>query len=117
MRHRVGGRKFNRPTGHRILMYRNLVTDLLRHEKIQTTETKAKEIRPMAEKIITLGKEDSLHNRRQAAAYLMDPLIVRKLFEVIGKRFNERPSGYTRIVKTYRRHGDAASMAVIELVD
>lgn len=117
MRHRVGGRKFNRPTGHRLLMYRNLVTDLLRHEKIQTTEAKAKEVRPLAEKMITLAKGGTLHQRRQAAAYLMDPLIVQKLFDVIGKRFAERPGGYTRIVKTHRRQGDAAPMAVIELVD
>lgn len=116
MRHQVGGRKFDRPTAHRLAMYRNLVTDLLRYEKIQTTEAKAKEIRGMAEKVITLGKEGSLHSRRRAMMLVTDEKVVEKLFELLGKRFAERPGGYTRIAKLGPRLGDGADMAQIELV-
>lgn len=97
-------------------MFRNLVTELLRHEQITTTEAKAKEIRPLAERMITLGKQGTLHARRQALAFITDPIVVQKLFDVLGKRYAERPGGYTRIVKIGTRHGDAAPMAVIQLV-
>lgn len=127
MRHGVGGRKFNRPTAHRILMYRTLVTDLLRHERIRTTEPKAKEIRGMAEKMITLGKhaaqfqsvgkpESALHCRRQALAFVTDEVVVRKIFDVLATRYSTRPGGYTRITKLGPRMGDAAPMAQIELM-
>jgi len=117
MRHGVAGRKLGRPTGHRLALYRNLVTDLLRYEKITTTEPKAKEIRAMAEKVITLGKEGTLHARRQAVASVTDPLVVKKVFDVLAPRYASRPGGYTRIVKLGKRLGDGAEMAVIELVE
>lgn len=116
MRHGVAGRKLGRPTGHRRMLYRNLVTDVLRHGRIQTTEPKAKEIRPMVEKMVTLGKEGNLHARRQAIAFLTDVGIAHKLFEEIAPRYVERPGGYTRIYKLGHRKGDGASMALIELV-
>lgn len=116
MRHGVAGRQLGRPTGHRRLLYRNLVTDVLRHERIQTTEPKAKEIRPMVERMVTLGKRGSLHARRQAIAFLTDTDIAHRLFEEIAPRYQERPGGYTRITKLGRRRGDGASMAQIELV-
>lgn len=116
MRHAVAGRKLGRPTGHRLALYRNLVTDLLRYERLTTTLAKAKAIRPIAEKVVTLGKTDSVHHRRMAAAELYDPKIVQKLFDVIGPRFTERPGGYTRVVHLGRRVGDAAEMARIEFV-
>ena len=117
MRHRIAGRKLSRPTDHRLLMYRNLVTDLLRYEKIVTTEAKAKEARGIAEKMITLGKNGSLHARRQVLAYVTDKEVVAKLFDELGPRFAERPGGYTRIVKLGPRLGDAAPMAQLELVE
>ncbi len=127
MRHRVGGHKFSRPTGHRILMYRTLVTDLLRHERMKTTVPKAKEIRGMAEHIITLGKHaaqfqsdgngaSALHCRRQALSFLTDETVVRKVFDVLATRYSSRPGGYTRITKIGPRLGDAAPMAQIELM-
>jgi len=121
MRHHVGGRKFSRPTGQRLLMYRNLVTDLLRYGKIKTTEPKAKEIRSMAERMITLAKRSGepaalLHARRQALAFLTDEGVVHQLFAELGPRFAARPGGYTRITKLGPRQGDAAPMAQIELV-
>ncbi len=116
MRHRVAGRKLNRSTSHRLAMYRNLVTDLLRHEKIVTTEAKANEARSMAEKIISLGKEGNLHSRRQALAWLTDKKVVEKVFNELGPRYTERPGGYTRSVKIGRRLGDAAPMVQLELV-
>ena len=116
MRHGVAGRQLGRPTGHRRMLYRNLVTDVLRHERIQTTEPKAKEIRPMVERMVTLGKNGSLHARRQAIAFLTDTTIAHKLFEEIAGRYRERPGGYTRISKLGRRTGDGAPMAQIELV-
>lgn len=117
MRHRVAGRKFSRPTDHRLMMYRNLVTDLLRYEKVDTTEAKAKEMRGMAEKIITLGKEGGLHSRRRALAFVTDKKVAEKLFDELGPRYASRPGGYTRITRLGRRHGDGAPMARIELVE
>ena len=99
-----------------MLMLRNLVTELLRHESVRTTEAKAKEVRRMAEKIITFGKRGSLHDRRQALALLMDEGVARKLFDDIGPRYESRQGGYTRVTKLGERKGDAAAMAVIELV-
>ncbi len=117
MRHRVAGRKLSRPTDHRLALYRNLVTDLIRYEKIVTTEAKAKEIRGMAEKLITLGKRGDLHARRLALARVYDPRLVDKLFHVIAPRYAERPGGYTRVIKLGPRQGDAAPLAQIQLVE
>ena len=116
MRHRVAGRKLSRPTGHRRALYRNLVTDLLRYEKIVTTEAKAKEVRPLTEKMITLGKQGTLHARRQALSFVLDKDVVDKVFTTVGPRYAERHGGYTRIVKLGPRSGDGAPMAQIELV-
>ena len=116
MRHRVAGRKLSRPTGHRMAILRGAVTDLLRHESLQTTEAKAREVRRLAEKVITRGKKGTLHERRLAAALLTDEKVVRKLFDEIGPRFEDRPGGYTRMVKLGPRKGDAAPMAVLELL-
>jgi large subunit ribosomal protein L17 len=117
MRHAVAGRKLGRPTSHRLALYRNLVTDLLRYERVQTTLAKARAVQPIAEKMLTVGKVDSVHHRRLAAAQLYDPKIVKKLFDVLGPRFVERPGGYTRILKLGKRIGDAADVAIIELVE
>lgn len=117
MRHRVAGRHLGRETSHRIALYRNLVTDLLRYERITTTEAKAKEIRPMAERIITLGRKGDLHSRRQALRFVYDPKVVKKVFDVIGPRMANRPGGYLRITGLEPRKGDGARMATIELVD
>lgn len=117
MRHRVAGRKLGRPTGHRVSMYRNLVTDLLRYEKLVTTEAKAKEVRGMAEKVITLGKDGDLHARRQASAFVTDKKVVKKLFDELAPRYADRPGGYTRVVKLEPRLGDGAAMARLELVE
>ena len=116
MRHRLSGRKLNRPTAHRMLMLRGMVTDLLRHESIRTTEAKAREVRQLAEKVITRGKHGSLHDRRQAAAFLTDGDVLRKVFDELADRYEGRPGGYTRLTKLGPRKGDAAPMAVIELV-
>ena len=116
MRHRVAGRKFDRSTNQRRALFRSLVTDLLRHEKLTTTEAKAKEIRGIAERIITLGKKGGLHHRRQALSFLLDKDVAAKLFSEIGPRYKERPGGYTRITKLGQRKGDAAFIAMIELV-
>jgi large subunit ribosomal protein L17 len=97
-------------------MMRNMVTSLLREEKIQTTDPKAKELRRWVDRVITLGKEGSLHARRQALAIIQDKTVVHKLFETIATRFKTRPGGYTRIIKVGRRHGDAAPVSLIELV-
>ena len=99
-----------------MLMLRNLVTELLRHESIRTTEAKAKEVRRMAEKVITFGKRGTLHDRRQALALLMDEGVAQKLFDDIGPRYESRQGGYTRVTKLGERRGDAAAMAIIELV-
>ena len=116
MRHRLSGRKLGRPTAQRMLMLRGLVTDLLRHESIRTTEAKAREVRPLAEKIITRGKHGTLHQRRQAAAFLTDDDVLRKVFDEFAERYEDRPGGYTRLTKLGPRKGDAAPMAVIELM-
>jgi large subunit ribosomal protein L17 len=116
VRHRLSGRKLNRPTPHRKAMLRNLVKDLLVHGKIKTTEARAKEARRSAEKIITLGKDGSLHARRQALAYLNAKSVVAKVFEDIAPRYAGRPGGYTRIVKLGPRGGDGAPMAQLELI-
>lgn len=117
MRHRVAGRHLGRDTAHRLSLYRNLVTDLLRYERITTTEAKAKEIRPMAERIITLGRRGDLHARRQAMKFVFDPRVVKKVFDDIGPRMASRPGGYLRITGMEPRKGDGAKMATIELVD
>ncbi len=117
MRHGVAGRKLSRPTDHRLALYRNLMTDLLRYEKIVTTEAKAKEIRGQVEKLITLGKRGDMHARRQAAASLYDSRVVDKLFKELAPRFADRQGGYTRVIKLGPRQGDAAPMAAIQLVE
>lgn len=117
MRHRLSGRHLGRETSHRTALYRNLVTDLLRYERITTTEAKAKEIRPMAERIITLGRRGDLHARRQALRFVYDPRVVKKVFDDIGPRMAARPGGYLRITGLEPRKGDGAKMATIELVD
>jgi large subunit ribosomal protein L17 len=117
MRHRVAGRHLGRDTAHRRALYRNLVTDLLRYERITTTEAKAKVIRPMAERIITLGRRGDLHARRQAHRFVYDTKVVAKVFDDIGPRMRGRPGGYLRITALEPRKGDGARMASIELVD
>ena len=116
MRHRKAFRKFSRTSAHRKAMFRNLATSLFQHEQIETTLAKAKDLRRVSEKLITLAKKDTLHRRRQAYAYLPSKAIVHKLFAEIGPKFADRPGGYTRIVKSRHRAGDAAPMAFIELV-
>ena len=116
MRHRLSGRKLSRPTAHRMAMLRGTVTDLLRHESVRTTEAKAREIRRLAERMITRGKKGTLHQRRQVAAFLTDDRVVRKLFDDLGPRYEGRPGGYTRMMKLGRRKGDAAPMAIVELL-
>ncbi len=117
MRHNNSGRRLGRTTSHRIAMFRNMVTSLLNHERIITTDAKAKEIRSVAEKMITLGKRGDLHAHRQAAAYIREKSVVTKLFSMIAPRYKDRTGGYTRIIKLGQRLGDAASMSVIELVE
>jgi large subunit ribosomal protein L17 len=116
MAHRIAGRKLGRPTDHRLAMLRNQVTDLLRHEKIVTTEAKAREVRGIAERVITWGKQGSLHARRQALRIVTDKETVKKLFDDLGPRFADRAGGYTRIIRLGPRRGDAARMAQLELV-
>ena len=117
MRHQISGRKLNRPTSHRWAMYRNLVTDLLRYERITTTEAKAKEARGLADKMITLGKEGSLHSRRQALAFITDKKVLDKLFTELAPRYADRNGGYTRIMKLGPRLGDGAAMVKLDLVE
>ncbi|OGW00968.1 MAG: 50S ribosomal protein L17 [Nitrospinae bacterium RIFCSPLOWO2_01_FULL_39_10] len=117
MRHLKQGVKLGRTTSHRKALFRNIVTSLLRYEKIETTLAKAKELRRVADRMVTLGKKGTLSDRRRAAEYVKDKDIVRKLFDAIAKRYAERKGGYTRIYKIGVRRGDAAKMAVIELVD
>ncbi len=117
MRHNVSGRKLNRTASHRKMLYRNLVTSLFKHERIQTTVPKAKEARSVAEKLITFAKRGDLHARRMAARKLTEPEVLAKLFEEIGPRYAERPGGYTRILRMGPRKGDNAEMAILELVD
>ncbi|MCI0422194.1 MAG: 50S ribosomal protein L17 [Acidobacteria bacterium] len=116
MRHRVHGRKLGRPTPHRIALLRNLCTSLFEHERVTTTVQKAKAMRPVAEKLITLGKAGSLHARRQAAGFLLKAAVLQKLFDSIAVRFADRSGGYTRIIKLGHREGDGADLAVIELL-
>ena len=117
MRHRIGGRKLNRTSQHRQMLFRNMAQALIKHEQIVTTLPKAKELRPVVERLITLGKRGDLHARRLAHARLRDDAMTRKLFEVLGPRYQERNGGYTRIMKAGFRYGDSAPMAVIEFVD
>lgn len=117
MRHRVSGRKFDRPGDARQALLRGLVADLVRYERMKTTEAKAKEVRPIAEKMITLGKDGTVHARRQALAYLNNKDVVQKLFDDIAPSFAARPGGYTRIIKLGPRFGDGAQMAQLELVE
>jgi large subunit ribosomal protein L17 len=117
MRHRKAGKKLSRNASHRKALLRNLVTELLRHGRIKTTLAKAKAMQSPAEKIITLGKRGDLHARRQALSFIQSKDVVHKLFDTIAAKYAERPGGYTRILKTGRRQGDAAPMAIIELVD
>ncbi|WPD22326.1 MAG: 50S ribosomal protein L17 [Candidatus Electrothrix scaldis] len=116
MRHKKAGRKLNRSASHRSAMMRNIVTSLLEHERISTTVPKAKEARRVAEKMITLGKRGDLHARRKALAYIRSKDIVAKLFDKLSTQYADRQGGYTRIVRTGVRAGDAAPMAIIELV-
>ena len=117
MRHNVSGRKLNRTPAHRKMLYRNLVTALFKHERIQTTVPKAKEARSVAEKLITFAKRGDLHARRMVARKLNEPAVLQKLFEEIGPRYADRPGGYTRIMRLGPRKGDNAELAILELVD
>ena len=117
MRHRQSGRQLNRNSSHRKAMYKNMTASLLRHEVIKTTLPKAKELRRVAEPLITMAKSDSVHKRRVAFARLRDRDVVTKLFNELGPRYKERPGGYLRILKCGFRSGDAAQMAFVELVD
>ena len=116
MRHRKKGRQLGRQTKHRWALFRSLVTSLLDHERIETTGAKAKEIRGFTDRMITLGKEGTLPARRRALAFIRSKDVVSKLFSDVATRFKDRPGGYTRIIKTRRRIGDAAEMVAIELV-
>jgi large subunit ribosomal protein L17 len=117
MRHRKAGRKFSRTSSHRKAMFANMSAALIKHEQIVTTLPKAKDLRPVVEKLITLAKRGDLHARRQAVAQVRDEAMVKKLFEVLGPRYAERMGGYTRIMKAGFRYGDNAPVAVIEFVD
>ena len=117
MRHGMAGRKLNVTTSHRLSMFRNMATSLLKHEQITTTLPKAKELRPYVERIITLGKRGDLHARRQALAQIRDDKVVAKLFGPLAQRYASRQGGYCRVLKAGIRYGDAAEMAVIELVE
>jgi large subunit ribosomal protein L17 len=116
MRHGVSGRKFDRPTAQRRALFRGLVRELILHERITTTVPKAKEMRPFAEKMITLGKDGSVNARRQALKFVTDKDVIAKLFTDVAPRYAQRKGGYTRIVKLGKRLGDGADMAIIELV-
>jgi len=116
MRHLVKGKKLRRNTAQRRALLRNLVTSFLEKERVRTTLAKAKAARPLAEKMITLAKKDTLHARRQALRFIYKKPVVKKLFEELGPRFSERPGGYTRIIKVGVRSGDGADMAVLELI-
>jgi large subunit ribosomal protein L17 len=117
MRHQKAGRKLGRDSAHRKALYSNLTGALIEHGRIRTTEAKAKEVRPIAEKMITLGKRGDLHAHRQAVAFLRSKSVAHKLFAEVAPRFAERPGGYTRVVKLDPRQGDNAPMAYLELVD
>ena len=117
MRHGLSGRKLNRTSSHRKAMFDNMAAALIKHEQINTTLPKAKELRPIVERLITLGKGGGLHNRRQALAMLQDAALTEKLFSTLSERYAKRSGGYTRVLKAGFRYGDNAPMAVIELVD
>lgn len=117
MRHRNAGRRLGRSTSHRLAMVRNMVTSVLDHERIVTTTIKAKEVRRVVDKMITLGKRGDLHARRQALSFIQDKRVVAKLFEKLREEYMERPGGYTRIIQTGNRIGDCAPMAILELVN
>ena len=117
MRHGFRGRRFNRTVPHRLAMFANMSAALIKHEQIVTTLPKAKELRPVVEKLITLGKRGDLHARRQAIAQIRDIAMVKKLFDVLGPRYKERHGGYIRVLKAGFRYGDNAPVAVIEFVD
>jgi len=117
MRHRKAGKKLGRVTAHRWALFRNLLTALFRHEQVTTTVVKAKALRPLADRMVTLAKREELHARRQVLRLIVDAAVVRKLFDTIAARYADRRGGYTRIVRVGRRPGDGAPMAVLELVD
>lgn len=117
MRHLKDGRKFNRSSSHRTAMFRNMVTSLLKHEKISTTITRSKELRRYADRMITLGKKGDLAHRRKALSFIKSKDVVQKLFSTLAERYKKRNGGYTRIYRSGVRLGDAAPMAIIELVD
>jgi large subunit ribosomal protein L17 len=117
MNHRKTGRKLGRTSAHRKALFRNMVTSLFEHEQIRTTDAKAKELRGVAEKMITLGKRGTLHARRQALRTIRSKEVTSKVFGELAERYRDRPGGYTRVIKLGQRAGDAAPMAIIELVD
>lgn len=117
MRHGIAHRKLNKTASHRKAMFANMAAALIKHEQITTTLPKAKELKPIMDKLVTLSKKGDLHARRQAISKVRDKDQVRKLFDTLGPRYEERPGGYTRVIKAGFRYGDAAPMAVIELVD
>ncbi|MFN4284167.1 MAG: 50S ribosomal protein L17 [Alphaproteobacteria bacterium] len=117
MRHGMSGRKLNRTSSHRKAMFINMAAALVKHEQIKTTLPKAKELKPIVDKLITLGKRGGLHARRQAISHLGDAKLAAKLFDVLAPRYAQRAGGYTRVLKAGFRHGDTADMAIIELVD
>ncbi|WP_306148349.1 MULTISPECIES: 50S ribosomal protein L17 [unclassified Roseibium] len=117
MRHGKSGRKLNRTASHRKAMFANMAASLIKHEQIVTTLPKAKEMKPIIDKLITLGKRGDLHARRQAISQIRDVAMVKKLFDTLGDRYKDREGGYSRVLKAGFRYGDNASMAVIELVD
>jgi large subunit ribosomal protein L17 len=117
MRHGLSGRKLNRTSSHRKAMFANMASSLIKHEQIVTTLPKAKDLRPIVDRLITLGKKGGVANRRRAFATLRNDDLVRKLFDELADRYQDRPGGYTRVLKFGFRYGDAAPMAVIELVD
>ena len=117
MRHGLSGRKLGVTSSHRAAMFRNMAVALIKHEQITTTLHKAKDLRPIVEKLVTLGKKGSLHARRQAIGFLRDPYVADKLFTTLGPRYSKRSGGYLRVLKAGYRFGDAAQMAVIEFVE
>ena len=117
MRHGLQGRRFNRTASHRKAMFANMAASLIKHEQIKTTLPKAKDLRRVVDRLITLGKRGDLHARRQALSVLRDTLLTEKLFADLAERYKERPGGYTRVLKAGHRYGDMAPMAIIELVD
>ena len=117
MRHGISGKKLGRTSSHRMAMFRNMVTSFLKYEKVKTTDVKAKELKKVAEQMITLGKRGDLHARRQALAFVRDPAVVGKLFSELSERYRERAGGYTRIMKMGYRTGDNAPLSIIEFID